>query len=138
MADVEKTEAVESRKQIMSMMSQGQDDGGVVQMQALNDEGYDPNAEGRQAPEVKITRIYARLGSIVIVGIENDQQVEKQITIDEAMLRCRALLDMVKTPWKYKSDLEMTRKLLQSFVSAVETAKGQLSSAGFGKGLVIN
>ena len=109
-------------------------DGGIMHAEAISDDGYDKNAESRQAPEVKIHKIFARLGGIVITGLENDEPVEKQITIDEAMVRCRALLEMVKTPWKYKSDLKKTRKILQMFVSAVEEAKKQLDAAGFKHG----
>lgn len=118
-------------------MSQFGNESGILQMQAVNDSGYDKNADSREAPEVRINKIFARQGSIVIQGRENDKETEKAITIDEAVLRSRALLDMVKVPWKYKSDLKETRRILQMFVKAIDDANNQLAAAGFSNGLRI-
>lgn len=118
-----------------SMFSGGDD--GVLQFEAVNDSGVDKTKDSRTTAETRITSIFARLGSIVIVGYENDTQVEKQITIDEAILRTRALVDMVKAPWKYPSDLKETRRILNMFVNAINDAQSQLAAAGFGSGVQI-
>jgi len=128
MAKIINTAATEQTAHMVKTMNEGAD---TMQMEAISDAGYDPNAEGRDKPETKITKVYARLGSIVIIGRENDQAVEKQITINEAIYRSKALLDMIKTPWKYQSDHKEVRILLEAFVSAIETAKQQLAAVGF-------
>lgn len=125
---------MDNDRQVVDMLNSGD---GILQMQAVSDKGYDPNAEGRQTAETKIHKVYARLGSIVITGMENDKPVEKQITVDEAVFRSRALLEMVKTPWKYRSDLEVAKNILRMFIQAIEDAKRQLTAAGFAKGHII-
>lgn len=127
----------EQKKAMIDAMVRGDGGDDVLQAKAVNDAGYDKNADSRKAPEVKIKRIFARLGSIVIQGVENGVETEKQITIDEAILRCHALLEMVKQPWKYKSDLKETRWILEMFIQAVENAKKELSAAGFEHGATL-
>jgi hypothetical protein len=124
----------EHKKAILDAMVKGEG-GDLLQAQAVSDDGYDKTADSRKAPEVKIKSITSRLGSVVIHGMENDVEVEKQITIDEAILRCNALLEMVKQPWKYKSDMNETRRILEMFVNAVSSAKHELSAAGFSHGV---
>jgi len=128
MAKIINTAATEQTAHMIKTMNEGTD---TMQMEAISDAGYDPNAGSRDKPETKITKVYARLGSIVIIGREDGQDVEKQITVNEAVHRSRALLDMIKTPWKYRSDRKEVRVLLNAFISAIETAKNQLATAGF-------
>lgn len=101
----------------------------VFDIKAVNDSGYDKTADSRQRPETRITSVTARCGSVVIIGEEDGQPTEKQITIDEAVNRCRALIAMAKAPHKYPSDQREVRKLVSSFASAVELARSQLSAA---------
>lgn len=101
---------------------------GILHAQAVNDAGYDKTKDSRVAPEVKISKIYARCGSVVIVGSENGAPVEKQITVNEAVLRCKALLEMVKQPQKYRSDQAEIRRLLESFIKAIDDVKAQLAN----------
>ena len=101
----------------------------VFDIKAVNDSGYDKTADSRQRPETRITKVTARSGGVVIIGEENGQPTEKQITIDEAVHRCRALIAMAKAPHKYPSDQKGVRKLVQDFAAAIELARSQLSIA---------
>lgn len=103
------------------------DDSSIMSAKAINDAGYDKTKDSRVAPEVKISKIYGRCGAVVIVGRENDKEVSKSITIEEALLRSQALVEMVKKPWKYPSDIREVRSILTMFLNAIDQARTQLN-----------
>jgi glucokinase len=81
----------------------------------------------RTTPEVKIKRVYAHNGMVVIVGDVGGTDVENIVDRKEAIYRAQALSDMAKKA-KYSSDYDDLMSLVDMFVDAIQKAKEQEGS----------
>jgi len=105
----------------------------VLEVRAINDQGYDLNGDHRSTPLMKITNISAVSGSIIIDGMEDDQPKVNTITVMEAKYRVRALMEMSgygKT--KYRDDSNEINRLINMFIRAIQDANNQIAMAAKG------
>lgn len=80
--------------------------------------------QSREKPEMKIKEIYARTGGVVVAGTEGDRPVQQTITRREAILRARAINEMIPG-MTYSSDVKEAQRIVEMFVNAITKAKEQ-------------
>ncbi len=113
--------------------------GSVLEAQAINDKGYDPNGDHRNTPLLKIVDISAVSGGVVIHAVEGDQPKVNTVTVMEAKHRLRALTEMsgFGGKAKYKDDGDEMNRLINMFIQAIQDANNQIAMATQGHKVTI-
>lgn len=100
--------------------------------QETKDGEYDPvHGDQRKTPIHMVLSVYAKSGAVVVHGTRGMEEVEEHITIGEAILRARALIEMSKGAFKYRDDRKEMIRISELMVNAIVKAKVQRDGMGF-------